>query len=262
MSSNRPGNTRQERQLRRLRGTNVAVGLLHLAQAVLIVFISNDFTIDVTAVFQEGPPGTDRFSNPESLFAVPFGYAIAVFLGLAALDHLLVASPPAVDWYERNLGREVNYARWIEYSLSASIMIVLIAMLTGITSVYALVGVFAINATMIWFGLLMERVSPDRTRPDWLPFLFGSLAGIVPWIIIAIALGGASARGDGVPTFVFVIFLTLFVFFNSFAINMLLQYRRVGRWRNYLYGERAYILLSLGAKSALAWQVFGGTLAD
>jgi len=40
-----------------------------------------------------------------------------------------------------------------------------------------------------------------------------------------------------------------------------LQYKQVGRWRNYLTGERTYILLSLLAKSALAWQVFAGTLA-
>jgi hypothetical protein len=51
------------------------------------------------------------------------------------------------------------------------------------------------------------------------------------------------------------------VFFNIFAINMWLQYRRVGRWRSYLFGERTYILLSLVAKSLLAWQVFAGTLA-
>ena len=38
------------------------------------------------------------------------------------------------------------------------------------------------------------------------------------------------------------------------------QYRRVGRWRDYLYGERVYMLLSLVAKSLLAWQVFAGTL--
>ena len=56
------------------------------------------------------------------------------------------------------------------------------------------------------------------------------------------------------------IFASLFVFFNVFALNMLLQYRRVGRWREYLYGERVYMLLSLTAKSALAWQVFAGTL--
>jgi hypothetical protein len=59
---------------------------------------------------------------------------------------------------------------------------------------------------------------------------------------------------------VYGIYVSIFVFFNIFALNMALQYRRVGRWRDYLYGERAYMLLSLSAKSALAWQVFAGTL--
>ena len=67
--------------------------------------------------------------------------------------------------------------------------------------------------------------------------------------------------GDAAPPgFVYGIFASIFVFFNVFAVNMLLQYRKVGRWRDYLYGERVYMLLSLFAKSALAWQVFAGTL--
>jgi hypothetical protein len=63
-----------------------------------------------------------------------------------------------------------------------------------------------------------------------------------------------------VPTFVYFIFISLAVFFFSFAFNMILQYRKVGRWKNYLYGEYIYIVLSLVAKTALAWQVFAGTL--
>ena len=44
------------------------------------------------------------------------------------------------------------------------------------------------------------------------------------------------------------------------TINIVLQYRKVGKWSDYLYGERAYILLNLFAKTALAWQVFAETL--
>jgi len=46
----------------------------------------------------------------------------------------------------------------------------------------------------------------------------------------------------------------------SFAINMFLQYKKIGPWKNYLFGESMYVLLSLVAKSVLAWQVFAGTL--
>lgn len=85
------------------------------------------------------------------------------------------------------------------------------------------------------------------------------MAGIVPWLVIAIYLL-RGRRGRDVPGFVYAIFVSLFLFFNVFAVNMVLQYRRFGPWRDYLFGERAYIVLSLFAKSALAWQVFAGTL--
>jgi hypothetical protein len=52
----------------------------------------------------------------------------------------------------------------------------------------------------------------------------------------------------------------LFVFFFCFALNIWLQYKKAGKLRDYVYGEAVYILLSLVAKSALAWQVFAGTL--
>jgi hypothetical protein len=61
---------------------------------------------------------------------------------------------------------------------------------------------------------------------------------------------------------VYGIFVSLLVLFNIFAVNQWLQYRRVGRWSDYLVGERTYITLSIVAKSLLAWQVFAGTLAS
>ena len=55
--------------------------------------------------------------------------------------------------------------------------------------------------------------------------------------------------------------MSLFVFFMSFAANQWLQYREIGPWRSYAYGEKAYLVLSLVAKSLLAWQIFAGSLA-
>jgi len=173
-----------------------------------------------------------------------------------------MAAPRFHRWYEAQLRQGRNTARWVEYSLSASLMIVLIAMLTGISSIYAIVALFGVNAAMILFGLQMERVNLDRTHVDWWPCVFGCIAGVVPWIVIAIAIIGAQVENSGVPTFVFAIFISLFVLFNTFAVNQFLQYKGVGRWRYYLWGESTYLVLSLTAKTALAWQVFGGTLAS
>jgi hypothetical protein len=74
-------------------------------------------------------------------------------------------------------------------------------------------------------------------------------------------LGSLSSSEAKPPAFVYAIVPTLFVFFNIFAVNMVLQYKKVGRWKDYLFGERVYIILSLTAKTALAWMIFAGTLA-
>ena len=139
-------------------------------------------------------------------------------------------------------------------------MVVLIALLTGISDVAALLALFGVNASMILFGLLMEHYE-NPGRPNWLSFFFGCLAGAVPWAAIAIYFWSPGLEASP-PGFVYGIFVSLFIFFNVFALNMWLQYRRIGPWRDYLFGEWLYIVLSLVAKSALAWQVFSGALAS
>ncbi len=248
-------------EARRLRRWNLGVGIVHAVQATLLLVIASDVDLPVYASWIDGPPGAADLTLGDPLFHLPIAPAVAVFLYLAAVDHLLVASPSVRPWYERNLGRGINYARWSEYALSASLMVVLIAMLAGTWELSALIGLFAANAAMILFGLLMERGSKPGEDADWLPFRLGALAGIAPWIVIGAQLARGNAESGGVPSFVLVIFISLLALFSLFAVNMWLQYKQVGRWRSYLFGERAYIVLSLTAKSALAWQVYAGALA-
>lgn len=249
--------------LTRLRPYNLVVGLVHLIQAGVVFALSNDFSLPITAGFLGGPPGS-AFTARETLWQVPIGYAVGLFLLLAAADHLLMAAPGIWPWYRDNVARQINYARWWEYAISASVMIVLIALITGVSDVGAVIAIFGVNAAMIFFGMLMEIFNRpgEGLRVNWTPFLFGCVAGIVPWIVIAYQFIGAATRstGPGVPGFVYGIVISLFLLFNSFAINQALQYRRVGPWRSYLFGEKAYIVLSLTAKSLLAWQIFANTL--
>ncbi|HQR25420.1 MAG TPA: heliorhodopsin HeR [Nocardioides sp.] len=242
-----------------LRRDNALAGVFHLAQAVAVLALATSFALPVTSSYLAGPPGTPP-ADPETLFEISTGAAVAAFLALSALAHFLVTT---VWWrrYLAHLARGINPARWVEYSLSSSLMIVLIAQLVGIFDVAALICLFGVNASMILFGWLQERYEEPRSG-GWLPFVFGCVAGIVPWLAITVyllSLGSASSVAP--PGFVYGIFVSLFVFFNVFALNQWLQYRGRGRWADYLFGERIYILLSLTAKSALAWQVFAGTLA-
>ena len=258
------GKVLDEARLVGLRTFNLVVGLVHLVQAGLLFALSNDFALPVTRSFLNGPPGT----APERAqwFTVRLGPAVALFLLLAAIDHLLMAAPGVNRWYNSMLARERNDARWIEYSVSASLMIVLIAMITGVDDLTALVAIAGVNACMLFFGLLMEHGStPSAGNVNWMPFIFGCFAGAVPWVLIVLQIATAedlATDAEGVPTFVYAIIVSLFLLFNCFAVNMVLQYKRVGKWADSLYAERAYIVLSLVAKTVLAWQVFANILID
>lgn len=245
-------------EARSLRRLNAIMALVHGLQAALMIALSKAVSLPVTGAFANGPPGQPEGPvTIDLLFSYRLGYAIAAFELISALAHAIVASPWGHPRYLRELAHHRNRFRWTEYSLSASLMIVIIAGITGITDVAALIAIFGINASMILFGWLQETTNEPGRRVSWAPFKFGCVAGVVPWVVIVIYIVGA---GSGVPTFVYGIFVSLFVFFNCFAITQVLQYRARGRWANYLYGERVYIFLSLIAKSLLAWQVFANVL--
>jgi len=241
-----------EQKLSRLRIWNIVVGIILAMQAVAMAILTNNFSLPVTATFMSGPPGT----MPElfHLFDIPTGWGVFTFLAISAAALFIIASPPVFGWYKRNLLRSRNYGRWIEYFFSSSIMIVLISQITGISDIAALMTIFGINASMILFGALQEKYEKPG-KPNLLSFWFGSFAGIIPWLAIVIYVW-APGLTVSPPGFVYGIIISLFVFFNCFAVNMLLQYKQVGPWKDYLFGEKVYIILSLTAKALLAWQVF------
>ncbi len=250
-----------ESSLSGLRRWNLGLTVLHGAQAAAVLLLAGSFSITVTSQFPAGPPGT-RTPAPEALFDVAIGPAIAVFLAFAALDHLITATALR-SRYESDLRGGVNRFRWLEYSFSATIMVILIGFYNGLTSITEVVLIIGANVAMILFGWVQELMNPPgRERTTMLPFWFGCVAGAAPWVAIMVNLVGASSGDNGeVPGFVYGIVASLFVFFMSFALNQWLQYRRIGRWADYAYGEKVYLVLSLVAKSALAWQIFGGSLA-
>jgi hypothetical protein len=252
-----------DERMQRLRRFNAIMGLVHLVQGVFMILVSNDTTYPIFTNFLGFDPETFSLSpDPQLLFELRFGPAVASFLLISAVAHGYLATI-GFSRYARDLRRGMNPVRFYEYALSSSVMIVLIGLLTGVWDLGAVILIFTVNATMNLFGIMMEYHNRYTERVDWSAFIYGSVAGIVPWIVIMISFVGAVSSGGeaGPPAFVYAIVPTLFVFFNIFAVNMVLQYKKIGPWRDYVYGERAYIILSLAAKSVLCWIIFAGTLA-
>jgi hypothetical protein len=245
-----------EQKLGKLRIWNIVVGLVLAVQAVLMAVLTNNFSLPVTATFMEGPPGSP--ATLHTIWSIQTGWGVFIFMAISALALFIIASPWVFQWYKRNLLQTRNYGRWMEYFFSSSIMIVLISQICGISDIAALLSIFGINACMILFGGLQEKYEKPG-KPNWISFWYGSFAGIIPWIAILVYL---IAPGINIspPGFVYAIVIMLFILFNCFAVNMVLQYKQVGPWKDYLFGEKVYIILSLTAKSLLSWMVFANVL--
>jgi len=245
-----------------LRRFNLIMGFLHFIQGIFMILVSNDTTYPIFTNYLSFDIATRSLQpNTELFYQVPFGPAVAGFLLISAVAHFYLATV-GYPRYVQNLKKGMNLVRFYEYALSSSLMIVLIGMLIGLWDLGALILLFTLNATMNLFGIMMELHNQHTKKTDWTAFIYGCIAGFIPWVVIMLYFVGAVSSGDArPPAFVYAIVPTLFVFFNIFAINMVLQYKKVGPWKDYLYGERAYIILSLSAKTVLCWLIWTGTLA-
>ena len=251
----------KEVNVQSIRRYNLIAGVFHLAQMALVLALANDFSLPIVARYMAGPPGSS-FAEPVTLLKTPVGLTVAIFLGLSAFFHFLVITPKFFARYSKGLAEHRNFFRWVEYSISSSVMIVLIAQICGIADVAAIIAIFGVNASMILFGWLQEKYETPGSG-GWLPFIFGCIAGSVPWIALVFYVFSIGGVGDtSAPVFVYGIVFSLFALFNVFAIVQFLQYKKVGKWSEYIRGEKTYITLSLVAKSALAWQIFASTLVQ
>lgn len=256
-----------EDAFKKLKRFNLIMGTFHLVQGIIMLFLATsviqkiaEFQPTITQFYLKFNPVTQSLETAsKDLFELPFGILVAAFLLISAVAHSIIYVKS--EKYFNDLKKGINKFRWFEYSLSSSIMIVLISTLFGIYDIASLILIFIVNASMNLFGLVMEQMNSgaEKKNVNWGPFVWGSISGIAPWIAIILYMSG-TGNFDMVPWFVWAIVGTYFVAFTTFPINMILQYKRAGKWKDYFYGERTYIVLSLVAKSILAWLVLFGAM--
>jgi hypothetical protein len=254
--------------LESLKWLNTYAGFLHLASGILVlagVLALGKFSSwsrDLYTFYLHFNVAPGVFSvvpDPQVVFTLAYlGVLLALFPFVSAAAHFTIAFLKN-DTYNANLKKGMNPYRWFEYAISSSIMIVLIATFTGVWDLWSLVMIFVLNGLMNMFGYQMEKMNQYTKKVDWSNYVLGCVAGFTPWVVMsAYFVSALNSSQTKPPTFVYLVLAIYFLLFCCFAVNMLLQYKGVGKWKDYLYGERVYILLSFVAKFALTWLVFTG----
>lgn len=189
-----------------------------------------------------------------------------------------------------------NPLRFVEYSISASIMLICIALLNGVTDINLITSIAVLTAACQLCGLIVEYL--DDVRMQWLIHLTGWLQFGCAYGIIFHAYFKAASAVDGVepPDFVYAIVIALFLLYSSFgfvqAVELFCKTKccsgccntfssedppddrctsigckpggcraccpavRKGKRCNPIYKEMVYVTLSLGAKLVLGWIIF------
>lgn len=243
---------------------NKYLAVLHATQGVLILILSTTRLYPVMATYlsadtlQTQTQGHSVLSlATHKIFDVNLAYMVATFFFIAALAHALAATRLR-SLYEKDLKQSVNKIRCIEFALSTGFIIVTIGVLAGVQDVATLVALFGLAVLAGLVGIVLEQHQENAKSA------FGSIVaaatGLLPWITVGIYLVSDKVYGSMNPAYVYWLFISVLILFLGIGTNAYLQYRKIGKWSDYIYGERIYMALSLVAKAALAWQVFAGSL--
>jgi hypothetical protein len=262
----------------RIRAWNAAMALFHSTFFVVTMTLGNvDLRVDLYATNVTFVDNVNRTSGSEPRFLllpsyretelfVPLTIVVATFFAVTAFAHV----GNAFLWrrfYEGQLALCRCPTRWIEYAVSASVMITVIAIGAGVREYTLLFAIGALIGTTMSFGLLTEVIATCDANGEWraplparlTPHLMGYVPQLCAWLIILVGFYDDTGFGDReAPWFVYLILWIELALFFSFGLVQLVQQLRSPAV--YWQGEIAYLVLSLVAKGALGVIILANVL--
>ena len=164
--------------------------------------------------------------------------------------------------YDDMIADNKNPLRFVEYSFSASIMLLAIAVLNGVTDINLLTSIAVLTASCQLSGLAVEFI--DNIKIKWLIHLTGWLQfcwayGIIFHAFFRSIKSANDNDTPGPPSFVFIIVIVLFLLYASFGFVQLIELIKGDNFNKYTK-EKSYVILSLSAKLILGWMIFSNVL--
>jgi len=202
-------------------------------------------------------------SKPEQVASITtVQYLLVGFFFITAIFHAIYYFT-ADGLYSQMIQNQNNYLRWIEYAISSTMMLYVIAFISGVKDVNIYRSIFIINIAMIYTGQLVEEKLIKGE--DWrIPMILGFVLLIVEFMIIVSDFQSriedvkkiAGTQGKTIPDWIKYMIWILFIFFSSFGFISL-----YGAYSQAPYEkiEKLYLIFSLLAKATLAGFIAYGT---
>lgn len=232
-----------------------------------------------------GPPWSPlaTFMVDSSLTPVQVMYMTASFLLITSVAHFFTALGYKYDkiWTfddppETLKDKRIKSStlRWLEYSITSTIMIVAILLISAVSDVYAIIAASLCNFAMILFGHFSDEfrflaLEGHACKTNaYFAWAVGAVVGLGPWIAIwmSFAFSGVSSTSVGAIV-ASATFTTMSFFFSFAAVSAYYTYKSPkgyksvpgsappDSWEEYIYPG-----LSATSKSLLSWLVYGALL--
>jgi hypothetical protein len=181
---------------------------------------------------------------------------VVVYFMFTALFHLLYATDFfGSGVYTRAVSNMNQYWRWIEYSISSTIITFLVAIVCGVKSLDAIILLVIMNIGIMLCGQISEAAI---TKPGGKSIAI--VAVLIGWILLLgifgillknffMGLADADTNGFKVPTYVYFIIFPLLIWYALFGfVNLWWVLGKEHTIQKYLKIEKAYIILSFLSK--------------
>lgn len=182
------------------------------------------------------------------LFEVSIDTIVLVRLSIAVVYNCIIAVPCIYKYYALGIVGKHNYMRWLCYSISSPLFVILVAIMVGVEDAFTLLYIFGLSCSTIFFIFLQERYEFPGTG-GFLPSLFGWFTGLIPWVGLGVqALVIRSNYHEEVVhknTLYMLLYFMGFFFYLLYGTIHVLQYNLVSVFSDYMVGELACILLDI-----------------
>jgi hypothetical protein len=247
---------------------NKWLAVLYGVQGIALLVASVTKTAPVTAAYltsntfaSETAGHTVLATAMRHIMDVNLAWLLAGIFFVVALVHALAATVYRTR-QDAELAIGTNKLRWVEAAVSSGLTVVAVALIAGISDAGLLFAFLVLAAGMHLTGWLIETYRLKGTRrAQWLLYALAGGAGLAPWLVIGGSLlAGLYYGAVHVPAYVYGVYCSMLVLAVAFAANLFLQYKGRGKWADYMFGERVYMILNVVAKTVLAWLVFAAVL--
>lgn len=178
------------------------------------------------------------------LWDTPLWVVLLVLLFIAVVYSFLITQSSLKASYLKGLTRRVSPHRWIYIAVTAALMIEITAMLSGLSDIMELklmAGAVTITYLLGWLAEIQNRTA---RKPNWSAYGLSVATGVTPWLVIVSAAAGTLLWGlVRSPWYVYAVYAVLLIGFCLLAWNQMQQYKKVGKWKDYYFVERNYLLI-------------------